>query len=348
MVNNMKIRKYKCIKQFPNTDFFSVGDIINIEKKENGEYVIDSTILTTGEIVYEYFELVNESGLKYAPYSFSRMESWVSCPKKFQYSYIIKPERIETENPVLEKGTLFHAVLEHDIIDNLDNFSLDDKFKALSAADIENIVTQALVFTDESKIYSDIKSLLGEKVPEKEIFLGNELKPVNDISLATIRGFIDLLVYDSENKTCHIYDWKTGGKSKADLMKWPKPKDQLELYAIWASQMYDIETIHTAFVYVEHDHMAKYSFTTKDIPLLKEKFTNRINSIESDKTFNKNLSRLCAWCDFRTLCLNIDGSRDPKDISKEEILALGTESKMKNKSSGKNTAFLNKLKSRND
>jgi len=315
----MKIRKYKCIKQFPNTDAFSVGDIIEIEKKDDGSYIIDGAILTDRGTVYSFFEIEMELNMKYAPYSFSRMETWVGCPQKFRYIYILKPERTETPSPILEKGTLFHSVLEHSITDNLDNFSLDTTFKALNEGDIESIVTQSLTFTLESKIYKSIKSLSGVKTPEKEIFLNKELKPTQNNQEALIRGFIDLLIIDEESKICHIYDWKTGGKSKEDLKRWPKPKDQLELYAIWATQTYDIETVETAFVYVEHDYMAKYTFTKNDIHGLKEKFSQRIDSIENDKTFCRKISQLCAWCDFREDCVGLSLEKDPRSVSKDEI-----------------------------
>lgn len=339
-------RKYVCIEPFPGVDAFGKNDIIEIEKLEDGNYVIDGAIQTDRETVYKHFKIVHLPGFTYAPYSHSKMETWVSCPKKFEWNYIIKPPRTEVPSPILEKGTLFHAVLEFDMVDKLDEFDIPDKFKALTKKDAEEIIGQALTFADESDIYNWIKGLAGKKVPEQEMFLGPKLEPVETLEESLIRGFIDLMIYDEESKACYIFDWKTGGKSKEDLKKWPKPKDQLELYAIWANQVFGAEHIETAFVYVEHDHMAKYVFESSDIPTLKKKFKDKINNIENDNKFEKNLSQLCAWCDFKEGCIGIDALRDPRSITKEEIMEAAKGTPKENKKSHKNTAFLNKIKAR--
>jgi CRISPR/Cas system-associated exonuclease Cas4 (RecB family) len=337
--------KYECIKPFPPMGT-EIGEIYDIEKQCDNTYVIEETGTVEGDVLYEFFKKKMIDGWKYAPYSHSRMESWVGCPKKFEYQYIIKPPRKSVPNPILEKGTLFHGILEFDMVDKLEEFDLPDKFKALSKEDAEKIIGQALNFSETSEIYIWIKDLPGGKVPEQEMFLGPKMEPVEDISEALIRGFIDLLIFDSETKSCYIFDWKTGGKSKEALKKWPKPKDQLELYAIWANQVFGATYIESAFVYVEHNHMAKYVFEEKDIPALKKKFLNKINNIEIDKQFNKNLTQLCAWCDFKELCLGLPADKNPRDITKDEIMAAGRGKPKENRKSHKNTAFLNKIRSK--
>lgn len=336
---------YVCKKDFPGLGC-KIGDEIEVERKEKGKFLIDGACLTDKEVVNEFFEMKRLKGWKYSPYSFSKMDSWKQCPKKYEYNYIIKPEMEYVPSPVLEKGILTHAVLEFATIDKLDEFTLDDEFKALSTKEAEKIISQALTFTDSSTIYKRIKSLKGLKVTEQEMFLGDKLQPVEKLEDALIRGFIDLLIYDEKKNICYIYDWKTGGKSKEALKKWPKPKDQLELYAIWANQVFGVKFIEAAFVYVEHDHIAKYTFNENEIPSLIEKFNNKINKIEEDTKFKKNLTQLCAWCDFKELCLGIDANREPRSITKEEIFSAGKGTPKKNKRSHKNTAFLNKIKER--
>jgi len=334
--------KYECILDFPPTGS-KVGDIINIEKTNDG-YIIDGVGVMDSGTTYKHFKKRKIPGFNHAPFSHSKMETWVSCPKKFEFNYIIRPPRESTPSPILEKGTLFHAVLEFDMVDKLDDFDIPDNFEALTRDDCGKIITQALEFSENSEIYHWIKSLKGEKVPEQEMFLGPNLEPVKCLEDSLIRGFIDLIIWDSEAGACYIFDWKTGGKSKEALKKWPKSKDQLELYAIWAHEVYGADYIETAFVYVEHNHMAKYTFESKDIPILKKKFLNKINSIEKDTTFNKTLSQLCAWCDFKELCLGIPADKNPREITKEEIFSAARGTPKKNKSSSKNTAFLNKIR----
>jgi len=346
------IRKYRCIKDFPNTTI-KAGDIIEIEKldtpKGSTEYIIDGVIGTTGEIVYEYFEKVRLPGFKYSPYSHSKMETWVSCPKKFEFNYIIKPDIPKPPSPILEKGTLFHAILEHDMKNELENLEVEDEFKALKKDDMVEIVDQALNFTN-SEIYQKIKKLSGIRIAEQEMFLGAALEPVKTLEESLIRGFIDLLIVDEENKICYIYDWKTGGKSKEQLKKWPKPNDQLQLYSIWAMQMFDIEKVKTGFVYVEHNHIAEYNFSIKDLEPLKKKFKEKINNIENDTKFKMNNSILCAWCDFREECLGLPLDKNPREITKEDIFMAAklklnaNKPKREKKSNPLNDRLLKKVK----
>lgn len=340
-------RTYICIKDFPNTHI-KVGDEIEIKKLDNGEYIIDGAIQTTAEITYEYFKKKRLEGWQYSPYSHSKIETWVSCPKKFEWNYIIKPPRVEMPSPILEKGTLFHAVLEFHINDNLENFDIPDQFKALTSKDCEKIIEQALDFAETSSIYKWIKNLPGKKIPEQEIFLGAKLEPVETLEVSLIRGFIDLLVYDEKTNACYIFDWKTGGKSKEDLKKWPKPKDQLELYAVWANQVFGADYIETAFVYVEHDHMAKYIFEGSDIASLKKKFKDKIHNIETDNKFVKNLSQLCLWCDFKEICIGIPSNVDPRSLTKDDVFnsakAFSKEQKPTPITNSKNSNFLAKIR----
>ena len=335
--------KYECIKFFPPM-MIEVGDIVDIVKTDKGYNIENGVALLDAKVTYEHFRKKTVPGFKYAPYSHSKMETWHSCPKKFEWNYIIRPPMDSVPNPILEKGTLFHAILEFDIVDKLDKFDISDNFIALKKKDAEEIIGQALDFTGTSEIYNWIKNLSGVKIPEQEIFLGPKLEPVECLEDSLIRGFIDLLIYDEKSNSCYIFDWKTGGKSKDALKKWPKPKDQLELYTIWANQVFGVTHIETAFVYVEHDHMAKYVFEEDDIPLLIKKFKDKINNIETDEQFGKNLTQLCAWCNFRELCLGISIDREPRTITKEEIFEAGKGKPKANKTTKKNSIFLDKIR----
>lgn len=337
-------RTYICIKPFPNTSM-SIGDELEIEKLSDGTYVIDGAIGTTRDLIYRHFKIKKLEGFNYSPYSHSKIETWTACHKKFHFNYILKPDIPQQASPILEKGTLFHAVLEHEMVDRLDEFELEDEFHALKKNDISEIVEQALEFAEKSEIYNWIKSISGEKIPEQEMFLGAKMEPVATIEDSLIRGFIDLLIYDKKKNKCYIFDWKTGGKSKEDLIKWPKPKEQLELYSVWANGVFGCETVETGFVYVEHDHIAKYTFDLKDIKGIKKRYLEKINNIETDEKFDKNVSRLCGWCDFRELCLGIPLDIDPKTLTVDDIKAYAIASKSKQKT--KNSSFLDRVRAKN-
>ena len=174
------------------------GDEVEIIKhKKSGTYYIelnDEVYELDSKTLYEYFKKKKLEGYKYAPYSFSKMDSWLKCPKKFYYSYIEKPDIEIQPSPILEKGTLFHAVLEYDIKDKLEDFSCDSKFEALTDEDIDNILEQACLFTEQSAIYKRIKKIQGKKYTELEFFLNKNLEPTDGYNSALLRGFIDLII----------------------------------------------------------------------------------------------------------------------------------------------------------
>ena len=91
-------------------------------------------------------------------------------------------------------------------------------------------------------------------------------------------------------------DWKTGKVSG-----FPQPL-QLAMYAIYLFEQYpDVETIRTAFVYVEHNNKEKvYTFDRSHLSVLKKKILEKIVNMENEKKFSKKESRLCDYCDFRT------------------------------------------------
>ena len=339
--------KYECIKDFDPTGS-KVGDIINIEKTNEG-YIIDDAGAMDAATTYEFFKKYKIPGFKYAPYSFSKIDKFASCPNAFNYNYIIRPPREQKQMPHLEAGSLMHRVLEFSVVDNLDNFEPEAELTSLTAEGAEKAINKVLKFIEESPIYEWIKSIPGKKVPEQEMFLGPDMKPVATLEESLIRGFIDLIIWDEKTNSCYIFDWKSGGKSSQALKKFPKPKDQLEMYAIWAYETYGAEHIECAFVYVEHEHMAKYAYSADDIPTLKKKFLAKIDAIENEQKFPDTYSILCNYCDYRDLCLGLSMEADPKSMTKDDVFDAARKKKgsKPKKSNSKNSAFLSKLKSRN-
>lgn len=51
--------------------------------------------------------------MKYSPYSFSRLSTHKSCPRKFRYSYIDKVPVEKTDRTALLKGGAVHSIIEY-------------------------------------------------------------------------------------------------------------------------------------------------------------------------------------------------------------------------------------------
>jgi hypothetical protein len=51
--------------------------------------------------------------MKYTPYSYSKMDTFEKCPRRFKYQYIDKIKVPQEHNEHLEKGKCINLLLEH-------------------------------------------------------------------------------------------------------------------------------------------------------------------------------------------------------------------------------------------
>jgi RecB family exonuclease len=233
--------------------------------------------------------------MKYSPYSFSKIDTFEQCKYKFKLQYIDKVE-VPSSNIHLERGTLFHHLLEH-----TNHFSRDcSKFpdiqlKLISKEEKQNIIDKYNAFI-RSPMYQRLSSLpvIGNEI---EFGLDKSLNPINYYNKdCIIRGKIDLLSI-SENNDILIVDWKTGKvKTKSNIPN----TNQLTLYAIWVFKVFGREKTTGIFSYVEHDNVFnEYEFDIKQLPEYAQAFGKKISAIEKEEIFEKKVTKLCDWCKYK-------------------------------------------------
>ncbi len=236
--------------------------------------------------------------LKYAPYSYSRISTWSTCPRKFKYTYIDKlggPVRVLA----LDRGNFLHCLLEHDgDIENVKKsraFKEIKKNKIMTSDDIQECIG----------IYKSFKgSKIGKWINEKTQ-IANELSISMNKNLEIIpyghndtifRGHIDKVVRDGD--TLILIDYKSG-KFRPD-MKW----DQLLYYGVAMFNSMPFDKIILMNVFIEHEKFNKEVIYRKDLKLYQKALLTNIKDIESDNKFNKNETPLCDWCEFVDICKN--------------------------------------------
>jgi len=221
--------------------------------------------------------------MKYAPYSFSKLNTHKTCARKFKYNYLDKAPKSKTDMTALLKGGAVHSILEHYPIQS--THKLAPKYQRIA---------------DEF-----IKTKLGEKylsqdsIREFNFGITPDLKPCkyNDKG-AMLRGSVDFIC--TLKNILHLIDWKTG---KLKDEKW-QDYNQLMFYAIYFFQTYPkIDTIQISYVYIEHKD-CENSLTLERKYL--ENYTNElltsINNTETDEEFKKNVCGLCNYCEFKLHC----------------------------------------------
>ena len=242
-------------------------------------------------------------------YSYSRVECFRKCPYEFKLKYIdrIKPIKNQDANHALYVGQALHLGLEESNI-----------------RDALNEYKRQYYLIGQPHIYELLKL---EAMIKKAIPLINELegKPIHEyeINLPHYKGFVDLIIQRSHGYL-DIYDYKYSNNESYYL-----ESAQLHIYKYYLEQLgFNVGRLGYIFIpkvqirqkktesiyqfqkrlkrelakkepyikYVEYDHMKV------------ETFLQDIEVIKQTKTFKKNITRLCNWCDYKNYCLKGDTS----------------------------------------
>lgn len=223
---------------------------------------------------------------KFAPYSFSKLNTFVNCPKRFEYKYVKKEKEGRCDRSALERGSAIHEMFEH-----------HEKNKEPKQSKYTKDFKKALV----SKSVQNIKKHL--ETPKntcREVSFGltPEFTPCDYNSKdALFRGKIDL-VYVHEGML-ELIDYKTGKPKSQKYQSY----DQLLLYSIYFFQRYNtLQKLKVSYVYVDHDVVNSFVVDKTIIHKWKHHFLEIVNDIETAKEFLPNHSRLCHWCPFEEKC----------------------------------------------
>ncbi len=236
--------------------------------------------------------------LKYAPYSFSRINTWASCPKKFDYQYVQKIGKFQ-DSLALSRGKLIHSMLEHNgnmkAVKESDDFRQVKKSNILSKEDYQECIQVYKTFK-EGKIgkWIDARTQMFNELPiamDKTM----EVVPYNNSENNVIfRGYIDKIV--REDDLLILIDYKTG-KYKPQM-----PFTQLMYYGISLFSQLPFDKILMMNVFVEHNQVNKQILHRDDVKKYQRALLTNIREIETTTKWEKNETPLCGWCQFEDIC----------------------------------------------
>ncbi len=244
--------------------------------------------------------------MKYTPYSFSKMNTWLQCPRKFRYQYIDKIGTFES-SIALDRGKFIHTLFEFE--GNLEQVK--------NSGDYKKVLKSGLMSKDNYReciqIYKDFKKSKLSLWIDSKIQMFNELPIAMDKFLDTkdynspdviFRGYVDKVIRDGD--TLILIDYKTG-KYKEDML-W----DQLLYYGLTLFSQMPFDKIILMNVFVEHIKFNKTILHRSDIKKYQKALLTNIKDIESDTSFDKNETQLCNFCQFQKTCFGLveDGDED--------------------------------------
>ena len=246
-----------------------------------------------------------------ALYSHSGLTCFEQCPLKFKFAYIDKLETEIEETVESFLGSRVHEALE--------KLYKDLKFQKL------NSLKELLDFfnSEWKKNWNDAIVIVRNEYDEEnyrkmgEKFIADyyeRYKPFNHsrtIALETektvdlndkyhIHIRIDRLAM-KDDTIYEIHDYKTSNRlpTQEDL----DDDRQLAIYAYGIKKMYpDAKKVKLVWHFLAFDKEMSSERTPEQLEDLRKEVIELIKKIESEKEFPSNVSTLCDWCEFQSIC----------------------------------------------
>jgi putative RecB family exonuclease len=243
-------------------------------------------------------------------FSHSRIDSFETCPKKYEFAYILKAPRGPSGIEAF-MGSRAHEALEW----------LYDQVRACRLPDEEDVVSRYIAVWD-SEWSDDVRvtradrtvddyRAIGEKAVrdyyrryhpfDQGVTVGLEMKIALRLDEEhEILGYVDRLTKVADG-VWEIHDYKTGGS----LMKQDKADAdrQLALYELAVREMYpDARQVTLVWHYLAFDHEVRSCRTVEQLQDLRAQVLASVEHIEAQTTFPTKTGSLCDWCDYKPIC----------------------------------------------
>jgi len=220
--------------------------------------------------------------------SYSRLSQYEECPRRFQLNYILKAFPVEQDNPYFIRGNAIHKQLEMYALDAyVKSQGMDSKVKVPKLSDASKTATK--IVDNLIKTHDSIEV-------EQQLCVDKEWRPVSWFSKPTIayyRVIVDLLAINAAGRSAMVIDWKTGKVREYD----DKETGQLHLTATTMFElMPEIDTIKTAYLFVDHRQSIARTFRREDLPQMKKPFIHAYNEVNSDEDFEPTPNPHCTYC----------------------------------------------------
>ncbi len=244
--------------------------------------------------------------MRFAPYSPSKISTWESCPRKFDYYYVSKVPTKSEYKIHFTRGSIIHSFLENHSKSTVEKLAAlkTDKSILKSPYYTKDMVKECFDVY-KTFIATDLgKRLLDYKLLSTELSIALD-KKLNSCDFwdenALFRGYIDAIFVDEETDHVYIVDWKTGKDRSVGLYQ--QSPDQLLMYAAWYFNHLPVEDLTIEYVFVEHnDAHLDFRLSRDRIEHYNKMLVKKILRIEKDTEFAKNEGPLCNYCEFYTLC----------------------------------------------
>ncbi|MBI4301856.1 MAG: PD-(D/E)XK nuclease family protein [Chloroflexi bacterium] len=269
------------------------------------------------------------------PYSFTRLNTYQTCPRKYKFSYV---DRIKDEEESVEffLGSRVHETMKwlYDDVRNRNIPSLGDvvcdfvgrwdknwnsSVKIVQAqygpAHYKNIGLECLI-----RYYQRYYPFAASSTLDTERWVYAKLVDRNTGEIFALQGLLDRLDRAGDG-VYEIHDYKTSRylPSQAEV----DGDMQLSLYEIGLRQQFpdDVKKVDLVWHYMAHEREMRSIRTPEQLGEIEHLTIQTIRAIESDTEFRPIESRLCDWCAYQPLCPAKKHLFETEMLPAEEFLA---------------------------
>ncbi len=259
-------------------------------------------------------------------YSFSQIQLFTDCPRKYQFRYIDKIEKEFESSADLILGHSVHATLEN-LYNKVNIFiipSIDDVVK-----DFHEIWNKELAeATKEKQLQMKWDNKLEDYVRRGEVYIrsyyekyapfkdvkviGTEIQLIFDLDgqwQKKFRWYVDRI--DKEGDIFIINDYKTGKKLPPEQKE--EYIEQLTLYGLGVQQKYAkyFKKLKARLFYLHFDLVDEREITDTNIQTVVKKYSDLIEKVEhkkfsynmwDKKSFEPVQSNNCNYCEYKSIC----------------------------------------------
>ena len=274
------------------TDGFDANNIITLDGSENLKGRLDGTSSTSLKFGQQNL-------------SYSKISSYVDCPKKFWYQNVLDALPENQEAPALYKGGFFHKIVEKSSMKQKDEGKADS-LKTLIKQVSENWDPTEYLTRSVQKEQQDKKSLdfaldsyQKWTISNPNTIVNLEMKFSIHVGGYQINGVIDRIEQTPEGDY-KIIDYKTGHTTPSKV-----PDNlQLNIYCMAIQEKFGKLPTRASFFYVEEpegDQWYHYDVTASHVAEVKQTLEEHIEAISTDN-YDADPGFKCKWCDYKDIC----------------------------------------------
>lgn len=245
-------------------------------------------------------------------YSHSRLKSFEQCPLKFKYKYIDNiPEIQRTIESHL--GRVVHTTLEwlYNKVKKNQIPTIDETIMCYATKWEQDFGPEIIIVNGKLKTkdyFNKGVEFLVNYYTRHHPFDDNTLELEKQIIIELdqegeykLQGFIDRLVHNLKTDELEIHDYKTG-----NFLPTQEELDndrQLALYSLAIKELFGHEKeVILIWHYLAHDKKIHSKRTNEQLQQLKKETLELIKEIEATKKFPHYISKLCDWCEYKSIC----------------------------------------------